>query len=213
MRGLASILIVLAAAVAVISIAGVFNAQKERSLETSLYALELERAYYTKLDFKHSVMLALAAGAEGGETREEKAMGASKKLADLAQYLKQTKNAELWCGVVSSPELEQLPRKISEAKKPLICKTCWDADKKTVFVKTFPEKKAWSSFKCLSFIDIDTVAGKVGVSKGGLSITQDPELAVEQYSGKFVFGVSYYDEVTGIGSVAIIPEGTWVDYE
>lgn len=212
MRGLASILLVFVAAVALISLAGVYNSLKERSLETSSYALELERAYYAKLDFKHSTMQALAVGAKTGETRDEKAQGASKRMAELAQYLKETGNAELWCGIISASESEQLPKKISDAKKPVICKTCWNAAEKAVFIKTFPEKKVWSSFKCLSFIDVDTVAGNVGVSKGGLSFTQDPELEVEQYSGKFAIGVSYYDEITGIGSVSIIPEGTWVGY-
>ncbi len=213
MRGLASILLVLAAAVAVISLAGVYNAQKERNLETSSYALELERSYYLKLEFKHSVMQALARGASDGNTGGERAEEAARRLAELAGYLEKTKNAELWCGVIGEGEIEALSEKITEEKKPLKCSSCWGAEEKATFVKAFPERKTWTSYKCLSFLNVDAVEKKIGVSKGGLVSTQDAGLMAEQFSGKFVLGVSYYDEVTGIGSVALIPEGTWVSYE
>jgi hypothetical protein len=212
MRGLASILLVFAAAIALISLLETYSSSREQSLETASYALELESTYYSKLDFTHSVLQSLSRGAKEGLTREEKAEGAAKKLSELSSFLKKNDNAELWCGIITESELNNLPRRISEAKKPLKCRYCWSAEQKTLVTQTFPEKKVKMAHKCLSFLDVDMVSGKIGVSKGGIMFTQDPDLIGAQFSGRFIIGISYYDEKTRIGSVSIIPEGTWVDY-
>ncbi|MFH1470702.1 MAG: hypothetical protein ABIF01_03065 [Candidatus Micrarchaeota archaeon] len=212
MRGLASILLVLVAAVAIVSIAGVYNSEADKSAETASYVLELERTYYSKLDFKHSLMQALSKGAEQGARREERAEKAAEKISEITHHIREKKNAEVWCGIVSDKELDALAEKITREKKPLKCKTCWGGDERTEVVRTFPQYEAKSVSKCLSFIDVDSVSEKVGVSKGGLALTNDPEVFAEQFSGDFVFGISYYDEEAGIGSVSVIPEGTWVGY-
>jgi hypothetical protein len=213
MRGLASVLLVLTIALALFSLSGAYLKNKEKTLESSTYSLELEREYYSKLNFKHAVLQAIAEGAKSGLTWEDKAENASLKLAEIGAYLKKTRNAEVWCGVISDEELKILSQRISREKKPLKCPSCWSAADKQVVIEEFPEKKARSVQKCLSFIDVDVMEGTVLVSKGGIAYTNDPEVIALQFSGNFVLGVSYYDELTGIGSIAIIPEGTVVSYK
>lgn len=211
MRGLASVLLVFVVAVGLISLLETYSSERNDALETSSHILELERSYYSKLDFSHSVLQSLSHGAAEGTNREEKAENAAARLAELSLFLNH-EGAELWCGVITDGELEGLPKRISESKKPLKCRHCWSAEQKTLVTQTFPEKKVKVAHKCLSFLDVDTISGRIGVSKGGLAFTQDPDLVGAQYSGHFLIGISYYDEKTGIGSVAIIPEGTWVGY-
>ncbi|MFH1448129.1 MAG: hypothetical protein ABIG39_04660 [Candidatus Micrarchaeota archaeon] len=211
MRGLASILLVFVAAVALLSLMGVNSSTREHSMQTSSYVLELERIYYAKLDFKHAVLQSLARGASDGNTREERAENAAGKLAALNEYLPRGE-AEIWCGIPTEGELQDLPRRISRAGKPLKCSSCWSASQKTIVVEQFPVERTSVVHKCISFLDVDKVSGRIGISKGGLFFTKDVDVLGAQFSGKFVLGVSYYDKVTGIGSIAVIPEGTWVDY-
>ncbi len=211
MRGLASILLVLLFAIACLTTLSIYSSGNEHSAQTSSYVLELERAYYSKADFMHSILQTMSYGASKGNNREERAENAISKLNELDKYL-ENKNSIIWCGVISESELNRLPKRMVREKKPLLCDSCWDISSKTIIYDEFPEKSGRITYKCLSFFDVDELSGKIGVSKGGLSTTKDPEVFFSQFSGKYVIGISHYDELTDIASIGIVPEGTWVGY-
>ncbi len=130
-------------------------------------------------------------------------------------------DVDMWCGVFSPADSEELVRRMSVSEKAEKCAGCWDFSSKTVLVgRDTVEEINTCAF--LVQIEPELFGGKVGVGNSLLSLIYDDrgELLVpldmrlkEIVMGKnLVFGMSIYDEKTGAASIHYLPQGEFVEY-
>ncbi len=178
-------------------------------------AFVLEKNYYKQLELKHAVMNVLSVEAGKSLGRKEALKKTGERLALLEEFFENNEDGfkvDFWCGAISSTELRELPRKMVEENETLKCGKCWDFS--DYAVQADAEKKSVGmARKCASFIDVDVLEKRAGVSMGGLELTLDEQVQASRFSGRRGFGASILNEREGYAAIAFIPEGTWIEYD
>jgi len=216
MRGLVSILLVVLLLVQVLVFMSAYARHRSEIMVSANDALILEKNYYLEMDVKHTLVNSIRIAASGSNgNREETADAVAERLAEFENFVEGERASEegveidLWCGIADEHELDALADKMLENKKLEKCTNCFDFSDMRVRVRG---KKISSVRKCTAFLNPDTLTRAVFVSRGGADLVSDADVVSAWNSGEYVIGFSILNKKFGIASVAVIPEGTRVEY-
>ncbi|MFH0835265.1 MAG: hypothetical protein V1881_02895 [Candidatus Micrarchaeota archaeon] len=198
-RGFVSIALVLLFVFPLLRVASMENGALRT---TSFYrsgALLLERRYYAEMDFKEGARQALEAAR--GETAEEKAVDAGRRLAALERFLeekyaKEGISFDAWAGVITKEEAGALRERMLTEGRALKCALCLDLGASTVTYgnATVPIASV--------FLD---ASGAPVVSRNGLYLSPAENARLGSAPGTFAIGASI--AAPGIAGIALAPEG------
>ena len=198
-RGFISIALVLLFVFPLLRIASMENESLRTTASYRDRALLLERRYYAEMDFKEAARQALEAAR--GNSAEEKAIDAGRKLAALERFLeekyaKEGVSLDMWAGVIAKEEVDSLRSRMLTEGRALKCELCLDVGAGVAAHD--------GAVVPLASVFLDASAAPV-VSRNGLYLSPSESARLGSAPGIFAIGASI--AAPGIAGIALAPEG------